>query len=110
MSIVSLLAWLLMLLQYEYPIGKRQSLAPPQSLALVIRMPCVEYGAGNVNMPRAGSHVWICAALKRGRSPTLVAESVNPPTVEPCPCTVREEPMTTTRVTMTESATNVKRR
>src|SRR4026207_1194368 len=53
--------------------------APPQSLALVKRTPCVPYGDGNVKVPRDGRNVCICAAERFGRKPTPVAESMKPP-------------------------------
>ena len=53
--------------------------APEQSLALVSRIPWVRYGAGNVNVPRAGNSRWISAGVMSGRTAVLVASSTSPP-------------------------------
>src|SRR5438132_13923042 len=61
---------------------------PPQSLALVIRAPCVLYGEGNENVPRPGRNVCISPAERRERRPAPVAESRKPPVPEAA-CTDR---------------------
>jgi hypothetical protein len=42
-------------------------------------MPCVPYGAGNVNSPRDGRNAAICAAVSSGRVVVLLADSMKPP-------------------------------
>ena len=75
---VSLPRWLLMLRPDAALSGVRQS-APSQSVELVRRMPCVLYGWGNVNRPRAGRKAWIWAAVQTVRIAVLSAFSTNPP-------------------------------
>src|SRR5438093_11862620 len=52
---------------------------PPQSVALVMRIPSVLYGAGKVNFPLAGRKAWICEAVHRVRTAVLSAFSMKPP-------------------------------
>src|SRR4029453_9316072 len=81
--------------------------APPQSLALVNRTPCVEYGDGKVNVPRDGRNVCICADDKFGRRPTLVAESRKPPVgPDTWPWTTNSEKKTTMMATSAASEAN----
>src|SRR5205085_7606678 len=65
---------------------ERTQSPPPQSLALVSRTPCVEYGAGKVKGPRSCMKDWMVGAEYVGRTPLLVAGSTHPPGV--CACAV----------------------